>query len=56
MMVHWRLLLIERVFVDISIVIMLIGYHVIGDRRNMRGEVGWSLSWLDIIQWCFTKI
>ena len=49
MVMHWWVLLIQRIFMNISIMILVVWYHVVGNRRNMWGEVGWSLSVLDRI-------
>lgn len=50
MMIHWRVLLVERIFVNISVMILVIGYHIVNGRRNVRGKVGRSLPRLVINQ------
>ena len=43
-MMHWGILLIEGIFVKISVMFRIVGYHYTIDRWDMGGEVGWSFS------------
>lgn len=46
MMMHWRVLLIQGVFMKVRIMVRIMGYRHAIDRWNMGREVGWSFSCL----------
>ena len=46
MMIHWRMLLIQRVLMKVRIVFGVVWYHDTVDSRYLRGEIGGSFPGL----------